>query len=135
MSYITQVVFTDKNLTTLKKGIMASDHDQVLSRTGPFTVFAPTDLAFSKLDAGTMDNLLLRENKVALSNLIDGHVVEGKLKIADLKDGDKLKTLNGKELSVQVKDGQVSLNGATVQTSDIKSTNGVIHSLDTVLNK
>jgi uncharacterized surface protein with fasciclin (FAS1) repeats len=62
-------------------------------------------------------------------------VVEGKLKIADLKDGDKLKTLNGKELSVQVKDGQVSLNGATVQTSDIKSTNGVIHSLDTVLNK
>lgn len=134
MSYITQVVFTDKNMTTLKKGIMASDLDQTLSTSGPFTVFAPSDLAFSKLEAGTMDNLLQPENKATLTDLLHQHVVEGKIKMIDLKDGDKLKTLNGKELSVQIIDGKISLNGATIQTGDIKSTNGVIHSLDTVLN-
>ena len=134
MSYITQVVFTDKNMTTLKKGIIASDLDQTLSKTGPFTLFAPSDLAFSKLEAGTMDKLLAPENKADLTNFLNLHVVEGKLKIVDLKDGDKLKTRNGKELTVQVKDGNVSLNNATIQTGDIKSTNGVIHSLDTVLD-
>ena len=134
MSYITQVVFTDKNLTTLKKGIMASDLDQTLSQQGPFTVFAPSDGAFAKLQAGTMDNLLLPQNKAALTDLLHLHVVKGKLKLEDLKDGDRLQTMNGKELSVHVQDGKVSLNGATIQTGDIKSTNGVIHSVDTVLN-
>jgi uncharacterized surface protein with fasciclin (FAS1) repeats len=134
MSYITQVVFTDKNMTTLKKGIMASDLDQTLSKTGPFTFFAPSDVAFAKLETGTMDNLLLPENKATLTDLLHLHIVEGKIKLIDLKDGDKLKTLNGKELSVEVKDGKVSLNGSTIHTGDIKSTNGVIHSLDTVLN-
>jgi uncharacterized surface protein with fasciclin (FAS1) repeats len=134
MSYITQVVFTDKNMTTLKKGIMASDLDQTLSKKGPFTFFAPSDLAFAKLEAGTIDNLLLPENKATLTDLLHLHIVEGKIKLIDLKDGDKLKTLNGKELSVEVKDGKVSLNGSAIHTGDIKSTNGVIHSLDTVLN-
>lgn len=134
MSYITQVVFTDKNMTTLKKGIMAADLDQDLSKAGPFTVFAPTDLAFSKLEKGTMDSLLEPENKTKLAELLNGHVVKGKLKIADLKDGDKLKTVNDTELTVQVQDGKVVINGVPVHTGDIKSTNGVIHSLDTVLN-
>lgn len=134
MSYITQVVFTDKNLTTLKQGIMASDLDQTLSQRGPYTVFAPSNDAFAKLEAGTLDNLLLRENKAALTDLLQRHVVKGKLKLEDLKDGDQLQTMNGKELSVRVQDGKVSLNGSTIQTGDIKSTNGVIHSVDTVLN-
>lgn len=134
MSYITQVVFTDKNLTTLKKGIMASDLDQTLSQRGPFTVFAPSNDAFAKLEEGTLDNLLLRENKAALTDLLNHHVVKGKLKLEDLKDGDQLQTLNGKELAVRVQDGKVSLNGATILTGDMKSSNGVIHSVDTVLN-
>jgi uncharacterized surface protein with fasciclin (FAS1) repeats len=134
MSYITQVIFTDKNLTTLKKGIMASDLDQILSRTGPFTIFAPSDLAFTRLEAGTVDQLLLPENKANLTDLLNHHIVEGKWKLLDLKDGDKLKTLNGKELSVSIVDGKVSLNGVAIETADIKSTNGVIHSLNTVLN-
>lgn len=134
MSYITQVVFTDKNLTTLKKGIMASDLDQTLSQRGPFTVFAPSNDAFAKLEEGTLDNLLLPGNKAALTDLLHHHVVKGKLKLEDLKDGDQLQTLNGKELSVRVQDGKVSLNGATILTGDMKSSNGVIHSVDTVLN-
>lgn len=134
MSYITQVVFTDKNLTTLKKGIMASDLDQTLSQRGPFTVFAPSNEAFAKLETGTMDNLLLPENKAALTDLLHHHVVKGKIKLEDLKDGDQLQTMNGRELSVQVLDGKVSLNGSTILTGDIKTSNGVIHSVDTVLN-
>jgi uncharacterized surface protein with fasciclin (FAS1) repeats len=134
MSYITQVVFTDKNLTTLKQGIMASDLDQTLSQQGPFTFFAPSNEAFAKLQAGTMDNLLQPGNKAALTDLLQLHVVKGKLKLEDLKDGDQLQTINGKELSVQVLDGKVSLNGSTIQTGDIKTSNGVIHSVDTVLN-
>lgn len=134
MSYITQVVFTDKNLTTLKKGIMASDLDQTLSQRGPFTVFAPSNEAFDKLEAGTLDNLLLPENKAALTDLLHRHVVKGKIKLEDLKDGDQLQTMNGRELSVRVQEGKVSLNGAAIQTGDIKTSNGVIHSVDTVLN-
>lgn len=134
MSYITQVVFTDKNLTTLKKGIMASDLDQTLSQRGPFTVFAPSNEAFAKLETGTMDNLLLPENKAALTDLLHLHVVKGKIKLEDLKDGDQLQTMNGKELAVRVQDGKVSLNGVDILTADIKSSNGVIHSVDTVLN-
>lgn len=134
MSYITQVVFTDKNLTTLKKGIMASDLDQTLSQRGPFTVFAPSNDAFAKLETGTMDNLLLPENKAALTDLLHHHVVKGKIKLEDLKDGDQLQTMNGKELAVRVQDGKVSLNGVDILTADIKSSNGVIHSVDTVLN-
>jgi uncharacterized surface protein with fasciclin (FAS1) repeats len=117
-----------------EKGIIASDLNQTLSKAEPFTVFAPSDLAFAKLEAGTMDKLLLPENKATLVDLLHLHMVEGKIKLIDLKDGEKLKTLHGKELRIQVRDGKVSLNGATIQTGDIKSTNGVIHSLDTVLN-
>lgn len=134
MSYITQVVFTDKNLSTLKKGIMAADLDQTLSQRGPFTFFAPSNEAFAKLETGTMDNLLLPENKAALADLLHLHVVKGKIRLEDLKDGDQLQTMNGRELSVRVLDGKVSLNGSAIQTGDIKSTNGVIHSMDTVLN-
>jgi uncharacterized surface protein with fasciclin (FAS1) repeats len=133
MSNITQVVNAEKNMTTLKRGIVASGLDQVLSGAGPFTVFAPSDRAFGKLESGTIENLLKPENKLKLTALLNHHVVSGKISFKDLKDGDKLKSLNGKELSVKVKDAKVSIDGATVQNRDVASSNGVIHSLDTVL--
>jgi uncharacterized surface protein with fasciclin (FAS1) repeats len=135
MENITQVVNNDKNMTTLKRGVIASGLDKILSGTGPFTIFAPSDLAFGKLDKGVLDNLLKPENKTKLTDVLNYHIVSGKIFFKDLKDGEKLKTVNGKELRVQVKDGNVSVEGAKIQNPDVQTSNGVIHSLDTVMMK
>jgi uncharacterized surface protein with fasciclin (FAS1) repeats len=135
MSNITQVVNAEKNMTILKKSVSAAGLDNVLSGTGPFTVFAPNDLAFEKLEKGLLDNLLKPENKAKLADVLNYHVVSGKVHFKDLKDGEKLKTLNGKELHVHVKDGNVRIEGSRILSHDLSSTNGVIHSLDTVMIK
>ena len=135
MSNITQLVNVEKNMTTLKKSVHASGMDQVLSSKGPYTVFAPTDIAFGKLDKGILDNLLKPENKTKLTDLLNHHVVEGKINFKDLKDGEKLKTVNGKELVVHVKDGHTTVDGAKIQGHDVQATNGIIHSLETVMFK
>lgn len=135
MSNITQVVNVEKNMTTLKKSVNASGLDQVLSSTGPFTVFAPTDIAFGKLDKGVLDNLLKPENKAKLADLLNHHVVAGKISFKDLKDGERLKSVNGMELLVHVKDGNTSIAGAKIQSHDVQATNGVIHSVETVMTK
>jgi uncharacterized surface protein with fasciclin (FAS1) repeats len=135
MSNITQVVNAEKNMTILKKSVSASGLDNVLSGAGPYTVFAPNDLAFEKLEKGVLDNLLKPENKAKLADLLNYHVVSGKVHFKDLKDGERLKTLNGKELHVHVKDGHVRIEGAEILSHDLSSSNGVIHSLDTVMIK
>ncbi|MES1249242.1 MAG: fasciclin domain-containing protein [Chitinophaga rupis] len=135
MSNITQVVNTDKNMTILKKSVIASGLKGVLSSTGPFTVFAPSDTAFGKLEKGVLDDLLKPENKTKLVDVLNHHVVHGKINFKDLKDGEKLKSLDGKELHVHVKDGHVKIEGANIQGHDVATTNGVIHSLDTVMMK
>jgi uncharacterized surface protein with fasciclin (FAS1) repeats len=135
MSNITQLVNVEKNMTTLKKSVHASGLDQVLSGKGPYTVFAPTDIAFAKLDKGILDNLLKPENKTKLADLLNHHVVEGKINFRDLKDGEMLKTVNGKQLVVHVKDGHTTVDGAIIQSHDVQATNGIIHSLETVMFK
>ena len=135
MSNIAQLVNVEKNMTTLKKTVLASGFDQVLSGKGPFTVFAPTDTAFGKLDKTEVENLLKPENKTKLTDLLNHHVVVGKINFKDLKDGEKLKTVNGKELKVQIKDGHASIEGAKIQDHDVEASNGVIHSLDSVMLK
>ena len=135
MSNITQVVNVEKNMTTLKKSVHASGLDQVLSGTGPYTVFAPTDIAFGKLDKGIMENLLKPENKTKLADLINRHVVSGKINFKDLKEGEKLKTVSGRELLVHVKDGQTTVDGAKIQDRDVQAANGIIHSVETVMYK
>ena len=133
MSNITQVVNTDKNMTSLKKGIHATDLDQVWSGTGPFTVFAPSDTAFGKLEAGTLEELLKPENKVKLTALLQHHVVAGKISVKDMKDGDILKSLDGKELRVSLADGKATVDGSVIQNRDVASSNGIMHFIDTVL--
>lgn len=134
MSYITQVVNTEKTMTTLKKGINAAGLNQLLSTKGPFTVFAPSDIAFGKLDSEKLAELLLPENKIELTSLLNHHVVAGKISFKDLKEGDKLTSLEGKELSVQVSNVKVSIDGAIIQNHDVVTSNGVVHVLDTVLS-
>ncbi len=119
--------------TTLVAAVKAAGLAETLSGAGPFTVFAPTNEAFNKLPAGTVDNLLKPEMKGDLTSILTYHVVPGALKAADLTDGQKLKTVQGKELTVSVKDGKVMIDGATVTTADVISSNGVTHVIDAVV--
>lgn len=119
--------------TTLVAAVKAAGLAETLSGAGPFTVFAPTNAAFDKLPAGTVDNLLKPEMKNDLTNVLTYHVVPGALRAADLKDGQKLKTVQGKELTVSMKDGKVMIDGANVSIADVISSNGVTHVIDAVV--
>ncbi len=119
--------------TTLVAAVQAAGLAETLSGTGPFTVFAPTNEAFNKLPAGTVDNLVKPEMKNDLTKILTYHVVSGALRAADLVDGQKLRTVQGNELMVSVKDGKVMIDGANVTIADVISSNGVTHVIDTVL--
>jgi len=134
MSNIVDVVVADKNLATMSKSVKAVGLETELVKTGPFTVFAPSEIAFGKLASGVLADWLKPENKIKLTGILNYHVVEGKNNFKDLKDGQKLKTLEGKELDVKVSNGDVTINGAKVQGRDKEASNGIVHSLDTVLS-
>lgn len=119
--------------TTLVAAVTAAGLVETLQGAGPFTVFAPTNAAFAALPAGTVDGLLKPESKAALTSVLTYHVVSGAVKAADLKDGQKVKTLQGEELTVTIKDGKVKINDANVSAADLSGTNGVIHVIDAVL--
>ena len=119
--------------TTLVSAVTAAGLVETLKGAGPFTIFAPTNAAFAALPAGTVDGLLKPESKAALTNILTYHVVSGNVKAADLTDGQKVKTLQGEELTVSIKDGKVMINGANVTTADLAGSNGVIHVIDAVL--
>jgi len=133
MSNITQVVNVDKNLKTLKKTVHASDIDQVLSSSGPYTIFAPSDGAFEKLEKGMMDKLLEPQNRPKLADLLNNHIVSGRIGYQELRDGDKLTTVNGKKLDVQVKNGAVHIGEIIISPREANVSNGVIHLTDTVI--
>lgn len=133
MPNIVDVVVADKNLTTMLRSVKAAGLETELNKTGPFTVFAPSEMAFGKLAAGELADMLKPENKIKLTDILSYHVVEGKTNFKDLKDGQKLKTINGKELDVKVSNGNITINGAKVQGRDMEASNGVVHSLDKVV--
>lgn len=119
--------------TTLVSAVQAGDLAETLSGAGPFTVFAPTNDAFNKLPAGTVNNLLKPEMKKDLQGVLTYHVVPGSLRAADLKDGMELTTVQGQKLNVSIKDGKVMINNANVSIADVISSNGVTHVVDAVL--
>jgi len=106
---------------------------ETLSGAGPFTVFAPTNAAFDKLPAGTVDGYLKEDKKEDLKQILTFHVVPGALNAANLTDGQKLQTVQGQELIVSIRDGKVMINGALVTTPDVVFSNGVTHVIDAVL--
>lgn len=130
---IVDVAIGSPDHTTLVSAVTAAGLVETLKGAGPFTVFAPTNAAFAALPAGTVDGLLKPESKAALTNILTYHVVAGSVKAADLKDGQKVKTLQGEELSVSIKDGKVMINGANVSAADLMGSNGVVHVVDGVL--
>jgi uncharacterized surface protein with fasciclin (FAS1) repeats len=130
---IVEVASGSADHSTLVAAIKAAGLVETLKGAGPFTVFAPTNAAFSALPAGTVDGLLKPEKKADLTKILTYHVVAGSVKAADLKDGQKIKTVQGEELTVSIKDGKVMINGANVTAADLASSNGMIHVIDAVL--
>lgn len=118
---------------TLAAALGAAGLVDTLKGKGPFTVFAPTDAAFAKLPAGTVDTLLKPENKAKLTAILTYHVVPGKVMAADVVKLKEAKTVNGAMLAIKVDSGNVMIDGAKVTTADILASNGVIHVVDTVL--
>ncbi len=117
---------------TLCAAVTAGGLIGTLQGPGPFTVFAPTDEAFAKLPAGTVEDLLKPANKEKLVAILTYHVVPGKVMAADVKTM-KAKTVNGKELSIKVEGGSVTVDNAKVVKTDVAASNGVIHVIDTVV--
>jgi len=122
------------DFNTLVAAVKAAGLVDTLKGDGPFTVFAPTDAAFAKLPEGTLDMLLKPENKDKLAGILTYHVVSGKVKAKDVVTLSSATTVQGDDVSIMVKDGSVILNGnSTVIKTDIKTSNGVIHVIDTVI--
>lgn len=119
------------SFTTLAAALQAAGLVDVLKGAGPFTVFAPTDAAFAKLPAGTVDALL--KDKAKLTAILTYHVVAGTVKAADVVKLTSAKTVQGQDVRIMVRDGKVMINNATVTTADVAASNGVIHVIDTVI--
>ena len=118
---------------TLAKALTAAGLVDTLKGAGPFTVFAPTDEAFAKLPAGTVESLLKPENKAKLQRILTYHVVPGRVMAADVTKLKTAKAVSGDALKITANDGAVLVDGAHVVKADVAASNGVIHVIDTVL--
>lgn len=142
---IVGVAASNENFSTLVAAVKAADLVGTLNSDGPFTVFAPTNEAFSKLPAGTVESLLKSENKGTLSSILTYHVVAGKFMAADvvkaIKDNNGkfvITTVNGEKLTAHIMNEKVMLqdakgNSSTIILTDVAASNGVIHAIDTVV--
>ena len=131
---IVDTAVSNGSFTTLVAAVEAAGLVETLKGEGPFTVFAPTDDAFAALPEGTLDDLLKPENKDQLAAILTYHVVAGKVKAKDVVSLDKATTVQGADVSINIEDGKVILNGnSQVVSTDISTSNGVIHVIDTVI--
>jgi uncharacterized surface protein with fasciclin (FAS1) repeats len=120
------------SFTTLVAAVEAAGLVETLSGEGPFTVFAPTDEAFAALPEGTVESLLLPENRDQLVSILTYHVIPGAVMSTDLSDGMTAATVQGSEITIDLDSG-VMVNEANVVTADIAASNGVIHVIDAVI--
>ena len=130
---IVETAMAAGSFKTLTKALQAADLVGTLKGAGPFTVFAPTDEAFAKLPAGTLEALLKPENKLKLQRILTSHVVAGKVMAADVVKTSSAKAVSGEMLAIASRDGGVTVDGAKVVKTDIAATNGVIHVIDSVI--
>ena len=130
---VVKVASGSKDHTTLVQAIVAADLVNALSNAGPFTVFAPTNEAFNKLPAGTVEGLLKPDQKEALQNILQYHVSVGVFKPEMLKDGQTIGQVNGDKITISIKDGKLMVNGTANIIATIPASNGIIHVIDGVL--
>jgi len=133
MSDIIDTAIAAGSFKTLAAAVGAAGLVETLKGPGPFTVFAPTDDAFAKLPAGTVESLVKPENKAKLASILTYHVVAGKVTAAEVTKMASAKTVNGQSAKVSTTGGKVLIDAATVTTADIMCDNGVIHVIDTVI--
>ncbi|HUR67258.1 MAG TPA: fasciclin domain-containing protein [Chitinophagaceae bacterium] len=134
MATILEIATADKNLTTLMRGLKAAKLEESLSTYGPFTILAPVNFAFGKLEApDTFESMVKQtESNNKLSDLLNFHVLTGKKLVKDFRHGQKLETVNGEYLLVTVVDGDIRINGAKILAKDRQGSNGVVHCIDIV---
>jgi uncharacterized surface protein with fasciclin (FAS1) repeats len=130
---VVKVAVSSKDHTTLVAALKQADLVTSLSNAGPFTVFAPTNDAFNKLPAGTVDGLMKDDKKADLQNILQYHVTVSAMKAESFTDGQTLGMVNGDNVTVSVKDGKVTLNGTAHIIASIPASNGMIHVIDAVL--
>lgn len=131
---VVDVAMGDDRFETLVNAIQAAGLVETLQGPGPFTVFAPTDDAFAKLPAGTLDDLMMEENRDDLRALLTYHVVPSRVLAADVSGMASGTSVQGEDITVSTSNGTVMLNGtSTVTAADIMASNGVIHVIDTVI--
>ncbi len=130
---VVQVAVGSQDHTTLVTALKAASLVDAMSNAGPFTVFAPTNAAFDKLPAGTVEGLLKPDQKDALSNILEYHVYVGVIKTEQMRDGQSLGQVNGKNITINVKDGKYMINGKANIVASVPASNGIIHVIDEVL--
>ena len=130
---VVQIAVGSKDHTTLVAAVKAAELVDALSNAGPFTVFAPTNEAFNKLPAGTVDDLLRPEKKDALTDILQYHVFVGVMKEESMQDGQVLGQVNGGNIKITLKDGKPIINGKAHIIASIPASNGIIHVIDEVL--
>lgn len=130
---VVQVAVGSEDHTTLVKAVQTAELVDALSNAGPFTVFAPTNAAFEKLPAGTVESLLVPEKKDDLADILQYHVSLGVFKVENLTDGQVIGQVNGGNITVSKKDGKVMLNGAATLVASVQASNGIVHVIDGVL--
>lgn len=130
---VVQVAIASKDHSTLVTAVKAAELVDALSNAGPFTVFAPTNAAFDKLPAGTVDNLLKPEKKADLQDILQYHVSVGVYKEDQLMDGQSLGQVNGSNINIQKKDGKIMVNGKAHVVAAVPASNGIVYVIDEVL--
>ena len=132
---IVEIPSSDKQFSTLVTALQTAGLIETLEGSGPFTVFAPTNDAFNKLPAGTVENLLKPENKQMLVDILTYHVKSGKLDSREIEklNGQDIQMLNGKPAKIEVKDGKIYIDNAQIIQTDIIASNGIIHVIDAVI--
>ena len=126
-------VATDNGFNTLVAAVQAADLVETLQGPGPFTVFAPTDAAFASLPSGTLESLLLPENKQLLTDILTYHVVASEVTAEQVVTLTSATTVQGEAIAITVENGTVFLNGVEVSATDVEASNGIIHIIDGVL--
>lgn len=130
---VVKIAVSSKDHTTLVAALKQADLVTSLSNAGPFTVFAPTNAAFDKLPAGTVDGLMKDDKKEDLQNILQYHVTLSALKAETFKDGQVLGMVNGDNVTISIKDGKIMLNNSATIVASVPASNGIVHVIDGVL--
>jgi uncharacterized surface protein with fasciclin (FAS1) repeats len=130
---IVDIATSDKNFSTLVRAFEAGGLVDTLKGKGPFTVFAPTNAAFEALPKGTLENVMMPENKTKLQNILKHHVVKGRKMAEGVAKASTVSPMEGPSLKIRANGGTVRIGDATIQQTDLDAGNGVVHVIDRVL--